>query len=58
MKWKKPKMQLVLPAQAGVILSKVIFDFHSSCTPRASGGDPLAVRGTRFHGEYSPRKRG
>ena len=31
---------MVLPAQAGVILAKVIYAEGSVCTPRASGGDP------------------
>ena len=49
---------IVLPAQAGVILSANSATIAPTGTPRASGGDPAIKSGITTGFKYSPRKRG
>ena len=51
-------LQIVLPAQAGVILILILYSFLAPRTPRASGGDPEDVLLLIYEILYSPRKRG
>ena len=49
---------IVVPAQAGVILSSCV-ERHGGCGgPRASGGDPAILSVSAISGTWSPRKRG
>ena len=51
-------LTMVLPAQAGVILTEHMGSLHILSIPRASGDDPERGAGRKAALSYSPCKRG